>query len=349
MSVLRALVISLAAIVLTEPTPSPIVLDWTVGRCMGCKHRYGLRNLQFVTRTEGWATGLIVSESEGHGWEYSSVLHTVDGGRTWRPVPDVEEYGIGSEPPFWFIDPRHGWIGWMIVELPEDRLMRTSDGGRSWKKLSPQEIGLWVHLRFIDRSIGYAAVSSGEDGPRFGRTSNGGETWQFGRNPVVASLRYPNQMFFLNKDVGWLGGAGILWTSDGGATWQRAVGTDEFGSDVQELFFLDASHGWAIVRQPFNDATSTLIHTEDGGRTWQPVPGFVRSHAWLTAVRFFSLTTGVAFAMNPREMFSTTDGGRTWQAQPLDADVNSCQAQFGEVWCTSGLNLLRLRQQAPGR
>jgi photosystem II stability/assembly factor-like uncharacterized protein len=348
---IRVHAILLIALATLWPQSSVPTLDWIKGRCVDCPPHYQLADFQFLTRTDGWASAFVVTVADGHVSQYSRVVHTTDAGHTWNAVNGVETYGVDVQPAFWFIDAREGWLAWPTTFEPLVHFRRTVDGGRTWRRLSSEFPGSPVHLRFFDARTGCVAVSTAE-GPRFGTTATAGSTWQFGGDPRVSRLGYPDVLFFLNPKSGWLGGRELLRTSDGGASWQEGRLSINVGATFRDLFFLDANHGWAIL---WKDETSTLIRTDDGGRTWNPTPSQPsRTAGLLTAVRFLSPTSGVAFlrpledagAGRPAgggEMLTTADGGHTWQMHELPGVVQSCQIVFGEVWCTSGMNMIRIR------
>lgn len=61
-----------------------------------------------------------------------TLIHTSDGGRTWRPaIPiNVADPGGSGVGPIQFVDARHGWL----LSFPT-LLFRTVNGGRSWQKV----------------------------------------------------------------------------------------------------------------------------------------------------------------------------------------------------------------------
>jgi photosystem II stability/assembly factor-like uncharacterized protein len=197
---------------------------WVEGRCADCRFPFKLGRIQFVTETEGWATGFVVQVTEAHASQMSTILHTTDGGRTWKPVKHDETYGLDVEPAFWFIDPRRGWSVWPVVRDGTAQMLRTRDGGRRWREIDVNDEGLWTHLRFFDAQSGYG-VTSTVDGARFTVTRDGGATWS--SKPIAAG--YPDVVVFLTPALGWVGslvrGATVerplvLRTADGGQTWR---------------------------------------------------------------------------------------------------------------------------------
>jgi photosystem II stability/assembly factor-like uncharacterized protein len=337
---------------------------WVEGRCTGCRFPFQLGRIQFVTPTEGWATGFIVQVTEAHASQMSTILHTTDGGRTWKPVKHWETYGLEVEPAFWFIDARHGWSAWPVAWSGSIEMLRTGDGGRRWHKIGVKDVnseGPFTHLRFFDQHRGYG-VTSTMDGGRFAVTSDGGTTWS--SRPIEAG--YPSAMVFLNPDLGWMGSSAgdanverprVLRTADGGQTWSNGTFPNDTHGVPFDLFFLDAQHGWMVLGNGGQDASASLLQTTDGGRTWTRLPdtGFAGPNTYINSVRFLSDQIGFVFIDAVTEtpagerltsdaaVFSTRDRGLSWTRDALKAAVSSCQVVGGEVWCSSGMNILKLR------
>jgi photosystem II stability/assembly factor-like uncharacterized protein len=89
------------------------------------------------------------------------VAKTTDGGRTWREIPlvsehAVREFGIG------FVTPELGWVG------VNDGAFQTSDGGASWKRVAPTDIGRAVNkIRVLPDRNGFVAYAVGTHVARF--------------------------------------------------------------------------------------------------------------------------------------------------------------------------------------
>src|SRR5207302_5836966 len=75
--------------------PSALIKVETVhGQCVRCGGPFQLGQFQFLDAFEGWAVGFVASVSNGHISQSSTMLHTTDGGRTWRALKSVETYGV---------------------------------------------------------------------------------------------------------------------------------------------------------------------------------------------------------------------------------------------------------------
>jgi photosystem II stability/assembly factor-like uncharacterized protein len=348
---------------IVQPSSPTVSVRLIRGRCVGCDRSLELNRFQFVTPLEGWATGFYIVVSHEHGSQSSIVLHTINGGKTWTLVPDIETYGLDVEPAFSFINRQAGWIGWTTASEPMDHLIRTTNGGRGWIRLENETPGSLVHLRFFDSSLGYAAIST-MYGPQFGVTRNGGKSWAFRKELQEAKISYPDVMPFLNPQVGWIGGstsynAGLrprlVRTIDGGDTWQQAAFPPSVRGNPHDIFFLDADRGWMVL---WNSNPTALLQTMDGGRTWTEDNSWntPEKNLFLHAVRYLSTKVGLLFvqetsstdigtgdAKSDSAVLATFDEGHTWSRHSLPAPIQSCEVVGNEVWCSSGMDIVRIR------
>ena len=214
-------------------------------------------------------------------------------------VPAIIHFSSGTTPEFrfiWMIDAASGW-GIARAAAPEDHVLRTSDGGRSWQDVTPPEPSVLPPVQsadavgtFPDARVGWVAyvVSPAEPAPseiHFWRTSSGGQEWESGGRvdlsgfPDVAPI-----IAFGDVDVGWLlveqfVGMGhhaftLLRTQDGGRNWGQLAGPPESESTCHHtgLVFADASTGWMTGECPFDVGGGVLLEvTRDSGVTWHPL------------------------------------------------------------------------------
>jgi len=120
----------------------------------------------------------------------------------------------------------------------------------------------------------------------------------------------------------------ILFTSDGGTTWQVQLGGDPEASDrdLAEIFFLDGKHGWAMTDN------YKLMATTDGS-TWAELG---KLPATAKGLWFSSPQTGFVndnHDSTSRSLLNRTDdGGRTWtRANPcaLETMINGLPRKLG--------------------
>jgi photosystem II stability/assembly factor-like uncharacterized protein len=214
-------------------------------------------------------------------------------------------------------------VGWVVNE----KVHRTTDGGRNWTRLSATPQGLEERQRamrvaptianfipalwFVDPQVGLMARLDGE----VYRTNDGGTTWV---KVWTVESRLTN-IFFLNSQKGWLTGdrGFIARTLDGGMTWSKELAPTT--ADLTSAFFISEQTGWAVGTE------STILYTRDGGLTWKhgSVSGLIGSPP-LASVSFADEIHGWAvgghgqgISLSPftpsNVILSTGDGGQTWK------------------------------------
>jgi len=328
----------------------PFTLTWSAGKCVGCKIASELGRVQFTSRREAWAIGYSWPPPGAQGAGDYIVVQTKDAGRTWREIRQTHQHaGDADGPPaFSFLDTERGWIAWGDP-AGAPKMIRTRDGGQHWQDVSQESLqkirffddgrGIgaevtkflrtndggrnWTettipHLRFIDRmffltpDLGWIAGSDGKDFFVF-RTTNGGRDWQESRTSAPEDLADVRDLFFLNRNRGWLitwqlndGGTYLFSTTDGGRTWVP-----------------------------------------------DPDLSFQGKGKWAAVVRFTSETNGFVFVNGEaklRRLLYTIDAGAHWRGRDLSEPVYDCQVFEGDLLCSagespSGFRLLTVHQR----
>ena len=200
------------------------------------------------------------------GWLYTSagLWQSVDAGHTWGRVI------VGGRLPV-FADSINGW---MRVDHHNSlsSFYQSHDSGESWQQCgSPQKtksvaIPLWVS--FVSPKLAWSiAMEERHPGYRFEvqRADDGGCDWIRLGSPSRRLESALNAIFFLNAEVGWLGGNGQIYhTSDGGMHWSRFSVLPK--TRIVSIYFYDEGRGWLLAAD--YGATGGLFATDDGGRTW---------------------------------------------------------------------------------
>ncbi len=263
-----------------------------------------LKSVHFVSAEEGWVAG---GKSEVQG---GVIYHTKDGGKTWELQagdPESSDRGFADVQ---FVDATHGFAvqgntgtthklyttsdgqNWTLSgTVPEHRyqhvftsattgfvadwkrdLMRTTDGGRTWKavqrcKIKAEIKGLtrdaecYFHrIHFPTADTGYAIGPLPDDGGNMIiRTDDGGDTWKAwvvlpGEDSGEGSL------WFLDTENGLLRTkeGKMFRTSDGGKTWDGVAGAPEGKPDI---WFADNEVGWMVRYR-------RMVYTSNGGKSW---------------------------------------------------------------------------------
>jgi photosystem II stability/assembly factor-like uncharacterized protein len=222
------------------------------------------------------------------------------------------------------VGPSQLWV------LDGDGLFVTGAGGRGWKRVAPPSaddpLADYLAVDFVSLQRGWV-IASKENSIAVDRTADGGSAWQSVTLP--ASL-FPGgwnsaEVSFVTSSRGWLlvqpypqpghpDQSVVLSTTDGGARWTSV----DLAAPVIAAAFTGPAAGWGL-----GSGGTSLYHSSDGGRSWQPVtlprPGS-RVGGWsaLTLPQFTG-RDGVLLAVpaaGHAVTETTTDGGQTWHAQP---------------------------------
>lgn len=159
-------------------------------------------------------------------------------------------------------------------------------------------------------------------------TTNGGKTWF--DMPEKAPVYEITDMGFISSNNGWVGGelegVRIVYTNDGGSTWQtqlEKINTDSLTYFFYDLDIINAQIGWAvgklkkieesqgdtILKQPLLIRYySKLWHMSDG-QSWTEIngPDFIAY-----GLDFIDNITGYLVG-EAGKIAKTTNGGATWQ------------------------------------
>jgi photosystem II stability/assembly factor-like uncharacterized protein len=181
-----------------------------------------------------------------------------------------------------------------------------------WKVLnSPVNVSL-RNCVFTDNLNGWAA---GDDGVII-HTSNGGNSFVVQNSSIT---HYINDIFFLNKRLGWVvaneflfSGTTILTTTNGGQVWNSTVFPDS-SLFFRTIYFRDSLNGFMAG---FHGA---IYKTSDGGNVWLPaaVDSSEYSGFPVSRITFSSELNGFAcggYIDIAGVIWRSIDGGFNWTA-----------------------------------
>lgn len=175
-------------------------------------------------------------------------------------------------------------------------------------------------------------IAGGTDGigPHVGRTSDGGQTWEWVfTDPNIGLLLLDVEM--VNNNVGYMGGVSVFGpgaakTTDGGATWTAMdpMPGAQFTSAWSDFYALDEQRLWvAGFAGGFAGSPDGVALSTDGGSSFQFVES--QSGAWAKSVFFVNQNVGwLASGDFPDDdgtgqylgvIQKSTDGGATWTTQ----------------------------------
>jgi photosystem II stability/assembly factor-like uncharacterized protein len=249
-----------------------------------------------------------------------TILKTTDAGSTWTPLLGGDP--ASAESPvrhLRFVSPTTGWA--TQVTATHTNLFYTRDG-ESWEQIGSIEEH-YTDLAFTSDTTGVFAFNK-----EVHQTNDSGKTWQKAYDCEVKAqvdgLARTLQcevikMHFVSTGVGFAmayaeGGAYILRTADGGASWSLASVIEKESARNAGLFFLDENTGYARVR------SGKSYRTSDGGRTWTGMAATTLG----MSVRFADPEVGWSFqdpctgmGCENGKLIYTTDGGKRWASRSI--------------------------------
>ncbi len=275
----------------------------------------GFSAFSVVDRRNVWATG---SEGEAFGKQRAVVLHSSDGGLSWKRklvFPNEHLFGI------YFLNARTGWVvGYNGLAL------RSLNGGKSWIKRPVPTQSTLIKTQFISPKDGWILGMEGE----LLRTTDGGENWRSYRLKGAGWIGnefkgWLNSLSFCDGFNGWIAGehGQAYQSNDGGVTWQTRgkellrLGWNRTDYDVNfkhvELFPSKLGFMIAEVQGRNNSIAEkpiVVFKTQDCGQTWTVIS--VLNEHGITGVQFLNEKQIWVAINHGRDLLQSTNGGNTW-------------------------------------
>jgi photosystem II stability/assembly factor-like uncharacterized protein len=233
--------------------------------------------IQFLNQNTGFIGG---------GTGFGKIYKTTNGGQNWN---QLFSFGFISVLDLYFYNQDTGWV---CTDDPlGQHIFKTTNGGQNWTGQLTTSNGV-LKLFFINKDTGWAGSNNAAG--KLYRTTNGGLNWnvQYISNFPVEAI------FFLNPNNGWIRGGtgnGVMWTIDGGFTFNNAQGNAAGGHDIK---FINDSIGYSGCTQ------YKIPKSTDGGKTWgyqiSPIIGALQTSiikndtliAWMASVGMIKTTDG---------------------------------------------------------
>jgi photosystem II stability/assembly factor-like uncharacterized protein len=291
-----------------------------------------LRSIQFVNDSIGYVTG------------DSSILKTEDQGENWYPLsfPVDPHFGTAYKNLFFFNENRGFFVGTYghllstndggktvndttlgsnhltSIDFTDDstgliagsEIYKTTNGGRSWRKINIDNLGLWPNaptfdkIKFITDSFVVAGGSPG----MFAISSDGGETWT--ASSLNGNIFKVTDFYFFDANNGVIAGDGkIFYTHDGGKTFSFDVNYPQ-PIDVTTYSSLNADPSGEKLFASGGFIGREIMSTANKGSTWaaESVNGVTGYYD----TDFINDSTGYISGENA-SVFKTMDYGETWQ------------------------------------
>ncbi len=240
-----------------------------------------------------------------------------------------------------FVDENNGWA----VSL-EGKIIHTTNAGIDWEIQNSTVTTPIVDIFFINKNLGWALTFSAA--PPFGtsilKTNNGGLSW------VSDSVFFENEImytvYFLNEQVGFLGGNGVKKTTDGGLTWINSFIEPGGVSTlpINNFSFYSNTFGYACGGRV--DIAGVIWRTTDGGNNWSSIglsPDQIFDIYIVDSLNTISLS-GDPELLYPLGLIKTSDAGINWAFNELPLFGLSYAIDFlnnQEGWSASGYKFLR--------
>ncbi len=259
-----------------------------------------LNSIFFLNPHNGWAVG-----GKTLAYTHNStaiMLKTRDGGRHWV---HTDKTLLPSLKRIKMFDSENGWALGNSSPLFPPGLFQTVNGGRTWSTIREGTPGRWLTGDFYDPARGLVAGHDGSlaiasrqilapvqhtgyglrhfrsvrlTGPATGwlvgdgglilTTLDGGRTWQLAGESLERAILelFDFKTVAIIEDHCWIAGAPgtvVFHSADQGQTWQQQP--TGINTPIHCLSFADRLRGCAV------GALGNILHTDDGGRTWQHV------------------------------------------------------------------------------
>ncbi|WP_162303710.1 YCF48-related protein [Hymenobacter sediminis] len=269
-------------------------------------------DMQFVSPTTGYAVG-----------DYGTIYQTTDAGLSWSSQATGLGGLVGGNrwSSVWFTSPM---IGYVVGQSSQGPLLRTEDGGKTWRPLSGRR-GTVFTLQFPGHGLtGYALTSDGVL-----KTIDGGDTWVVLPGVGGTLLSCPD----VNTVVVAGHGGTVSRSGDGGVTWKTSVipARYSFGNNLVALHMATSQIGYVAGEDTYSSyAGQVLARTQDGGQSWVVLTG-PQVHG-LRNFTFSTPTTG--YATGSQGLYKTSDSGQNWHLLPVPiyggpSDVEFVDEQVG--------------------
>lgn len=278
----------------------------------------------------------FLPEDLNYGWacgQRGEVVRTTDGGLSWSGVIAYPEAFLES---IQFLTPMVGYTS------GPGGFFKSLDGGVTWFDLTPIEMmpSKGWGLYFIDVNNGvYIGDGCGDNLQLFGRTTNGGLTWNIYIDNVNESGL--SDAIIREGGKGVAVGSGWLYRStDYGFSWRRAEST---GTSYwhEEITWVGNSH---LIPVAGKDCSGSIMDygelrfSVNNGQFWR---SFLTGKAMFGTYLVDSIT-GWGVGTNGSAYF-TSNAGRTWELRNCgveNVDLDDVTAQGDVIW-TAGYGLYR--------
>ncbi len=316
----------------------------------------------------------LLGTSKGLAWGSTRselrLYATQDSGKTWANISPSASVQFPNNPEYgrdlFFVDTEHGWIVRDSLGSGEAIVLRTADGGLTWKMASLPETDDVVSIYFLDQDRGWIlTVGGGPDSSEakaLYATSNGGATWtKIMTTPILPTdtsavdhtlpkLGNPVGMIFTDKRNGYItmveaGLPALYVTSNGGSQWTKHAGFFEndkftacsrFSIGSPGFFNAGGYAGWIPIGCGREEAVKyNGYFTLDSGKSWMlssfglPWQKGTGDSDDNIAITFLNSVEG--WTLQDSSLYHTLDQGKSWTLLPESEKMKEVLAEYPEV------------------
>ncbi len=194
-----------------------------------------------------------------------------------------------------------------VMYFASNTLWKTSTGGRSWQKISPD----------LTRKTWEAPATIGTF-----RSADSAKPTQRGVIYTVAPSPLDVNRIWVGTDDGL-----VQVTADGGVSWHDVTPPDLkpfMKVSIMDAGHFDAQTAYAAINTlRLDDMKPHVYRTHDGGKTWTAIVNGLPDNAPVDAVREDPKQKGLLFAGTEREIHVSMDDGDHWQSLRLNMPATS--------------------------
>jgi photosystem II stability/assembly factor-like uncharacterized protein len=308
---------------------------------------YGMVTLSILSKAKirylkvGGSSLFFLDENIGYLPGNKSFLKTTDGGEHWNvlPVSLFDTYPcVNFDDPF-FLDNNNGFAIYSVcVEGESTRgLIRTADGGASWKK---------IDFEYPINSFFFTSITTGFVGvntylqdsteiTKLYKTEDAGSTWRevyaisgqgyHNAGPTIQFSDASNgyALWYGVKDGDFEGWERIFLTTDGGESWKESISN----ADIFSMAVIPENIICAVFSTSASSTAASSVVRSTDGVSWKPVANF-QYNSWrlgFSPSGNLGLTVGMS-GTNPSvydtlsqiiSISKSTDKGETWSEELL--------------------------------
>ncbi len=254
-------------------------------------------NLKFFNDTLGYTLGSISGNI--------AISKTTNGGLNWTVIYTSPNSFQSMN----FINPDTGWVCGFNGSL--GAIWRTTDGCATFQQEIQSGSSGMDRIFFLSQKVNGENIGWCSQGNIFRKTTNSGTSWF-----QAASISAGNEIYFINKDTGWISNGGMFKSTDGGASWiNEPMPTDPSFTltNMVKFIFVDKNKGFGTGGERFfgsGQFRGVVWVTTNGGINWgyqQPDTSF---HVNVLGVIYFSdSSNGWSYAQGGNKGVHTTNGG----------------------------------------